>query len=450
MGVMKPPPVTWNTHLDTEARAHAWRYAAGKNTDGSDKLRNAHDQARNRITHMENVRLALLKTEDVLTTEDTKTLEKQDKMLLSAMRRKSDLIAQIAVIREKSVRERTYDEHVIIKNADKRVETVRAHNQTPARKEAARMWAIIPENKDKRMVYRLLPHNVAKQKSRDIERDSNHTKARMDKAWQFIEEHGVDVGKPTLSDEMAFQFVLKLIDDVDSVVGKAIFHALDGMTLRTAFWEGASSSAMYALMSRGDATLGGGKAESLRFLLRNNQNIPVLTRTDNNQNFKYIDEDRQFQDLQLIYIPIRATDNYSDISVLESAFQILFDFLPVGSKRLWKISGVGRSTLPLRKSDKLYITRTGDKKLRFMFGITILKNVKIVESTTDVNGKQTVLSITGGLGTKCNVNQGLRRAPITSDSQMAALVKAQAALPPNFMDRIDSKRKANVLDKGPV
>jgi hypothetical protein len=113
----------------------------------------------------------------------------------------------------------------------------------------------------------------------------------------------------------------------------------------------------------------------------------------------------------------------------------MFDFLPVGSKRLWKISGVGKSTLPIRKCDRLYITRTGDTKIRYIFGITIMKHVKIVESTTDVNGKESVLSISCGVGTKCNVNQGARRAPIMNQSQNDALVKAQATLPPNFMDR---------------
>jgi hypothetical protein len=193
-------------------------------------------------------------------------------------------------------------------------------------------------------------------------------------------------------------------------------------------------------MSRGDATMGHSKAESVRFLLRNNTNIPILTRGDNKK-FNY--NDQEFKDLKLTYCPIKAFDNYADVTCYESAFQIMFGFLPVGSHRLWKISGVGRSSLPLRKCDKKYIARTGDTNLRFMFGITVLHNVNVVDSHTDVNGVTTVKAITGGLGTKCRVNAGRRCLPIINQSQKTALARMHAMLPPHFISKAKMKRKAD-------
>jgi hypothetical protein len=283
-----------------------------------------------------------------------------------------------------------------------------------------------PAYKAHRKIMMGRPEAKAKSKLRSTAYEAKKTKTRLDKAYEFIEVNGVDISATSLSDEEAFKYIVNLMDDTESLVGKGIYEALGGMTLRTAYWEGKSDSAMYALMSRGDATVGGCKAEFSRFLVANATNTPILTRGDDNQSFKYTD--KLFQDLGLIYCPIRAFDNYADVTTLESAFQLLFDFLEVGRQRLWKVSGVGKSTLPLRKCDKLYIERTNDKKLVFMFGITIMRNVTVVERKTEASGKEIVTCITGGLGTKCNVNQGTRRAPIINESQRTALVKAQASI----------------------
>ncbi|KAJ1465819.1 hypothetical protein T484DRAFT_1757149 [Baffinella frigidus] len=314
---------------------------------------------------------------------------------------------------------------------------------TPQYKAVQVMIRSTPQYKAVRAKHNSTPAYKLKAKLRAAKRAAKITKKKMDRAWEFIEAHGIDIGGEPMTDEEAFQFVVKLIDDSESVVGKTIFEALGGMTLRTAFWEGKSDHAMYALMSRGDATMGESTAEFTRFILKNPVNIPVLTRGDNNERFKYTDE--AFKDLGLVYCPIRACSTYADISTLECAFQLLFDFLEVGSQRLWKVSGVGKSPLPLRKCDKLCIERTNDTNLRFMFGITILKHVKVVSRTTGANGRDKVVCITGGQGTKCNVNQRRRRAPIINESQKTALANAQAILPPNFMDQ-NRKRKADVLD----
>ena len=82
-----------------------------------------------------------------------------------------------------------------------------------------------------------------------------------------------------------------------------------------------------------------------------------------------------------------------------------------------------------------YIAANKDQPIRFVCGITIIKNVSVVERTTDSNGKDIVVSITAGLGTKCQVNQPLQPTPLCNESQGEALAAAQATLGPNFMDR---------------
>ncbi|KAJ1464193.1 hypothetical protein T484DRAFT_1758281 [Baffinella frigidus] len=430
-GVLKPPPSTWKSELAEEVRDHAWRHAAGQKPDGSDKLENAHDQARIRIKRKEAVRVALLKPENTRTTEDVKILQKKKDMSSSAVRRTADTKKRIHDIRQKSTRERSYDEHVMLKNADKMHErsivSGRLHKMLPHVKERIYAYRTLPENRVKRKAYEETPEYKARAKVGNIERSSKVSKMKLDKAHAFIEENGVDIAEESFTDSDAFKYILELIDDTSSVVGRTIFDALGGMSLREAFWHGRSNAAIYALMSRGCALMGGSNAEFSRFLLRNKSNTPILTSADTNQDFKYGDE--AFKGLGLVYCPIRAFATYSAVTTLESAFQLFFDFLEVGSQRMWKISGIGKSRIILRKCDQLYITRTNDKNLRFMFGITIIKNVAVVERRIDAHVKDAVVSITAGPGgTKCNVNQGSRRDPIMDESQRDARATAYATL----------------------
>jgi hypothetical protein len=443
---LTPPRPEWFPELEEESRAYKWRYAAGWKKDGSEKSRNAHDQARNRINHRLAVRSATSKTADTITAEDVEALDKQENMKSTAIDRRANSDERLEVIRSKSVRERTYEEHKIIKKADGVLKTAHTYRTQPLVKALRAVRAALPENVEKRKIYASLPENKAKSKVYAIARAAQLTKKKLDKAHAFINENGIniDIDAAPLSDRQAFQYILSLIDDTDSAVGQYIFHVLDGMTLRTAFWEGKSDSAMYALMSRGDAMMGASKAESIRFLVANKTNMPTLTNGDTNKRFKYTEQ--QFKDLQLVYCPIAAFNTYSDVTTLESAFQLFFDFLEVGSQRLWKVSGVGNSILPLRKCDRLYTARTNDKDLRYMFGITVMKNVVVTKRAADAHVNDAVVSITGGLGTKCNVNQGSRRAPIRNDSQHAALIDAHSSLPRNFREMAKFKRKADALD----
>ncbi|KAJ1474253.1 hypothetical protein T484DRAFT_1751698, partial [Baffinella frigidus] len=322
------PPATWKPELEGNVRAHAWKHAAGQNPDGSDKTSNAHYQVRLYIIDCEKLRLVMLIPEDERTAEDLKSIEKRDRHL-SAVRgsqlkenKKRDLILS------KSERERTDEEHMFLKKMEEqRVKSNEAHAVrvlNPAWKEADKLKTSTPEYRAKKKMRRDRPENKAKSKASAIKCAAKKNMKKMDKATEFIRSNGLDIGSASLLDDEAFKFILNLIDDTESEVGKGIYEAL-GMTLRTAFWEGKSNSAMYALMSRGDATMGGCKAEFTRFIVSNPMNTPILTRADNNKSFKYAD--KEFQDLQLVYCPIRAFSNYADVTTFESAFQLLFDFL---------------------------------------------------------------------------------------------------------------------------
>ena len=287
------------------------------------------------------------------------------------------------------------------------------------------------------------PHGKKKRKDDQELRHLNEKVNRADHINKLITEKGLKVSSEPLSDKDAFDYILKLIDDKDSPIGKDIFDTLDGMTLREAFWEGNFEGAMYALTSRGSATVGGSCAEYIGFLV-SNRRTPVLTIATDGNKFKY--SDQAFKDLGLVYCPIRVLTTYADCTTMESAFQLLFDFLEIGRHRLWLKSGNGHSQLPLRKVDVKYIVGSGDQNPTFMFGITILKNVSGVKRSTDANGRDVVVSITGGNGIACTVNQPILSRSFTNQSQSEALVATQAILGPNFMDQ-SRKRKVDAVDE---
>jgi hypothetical protein len=101
---LKPPPVNWKPELEGEARDHEWRYIAGKNTDGSGKKCIIHRNARKRIQHG----------------------------------------AMVTLITSKSMRERSYEEHVFLKNRAVRKKEISAKYRLG--------------NKDKRRAYAKVYH----------------------------------------------------------------------------------------------------------------------------------------------------------------------------------------------------------------------------------------------------------------------------------------------------
>ena len=266
-------------------------------------------------------------------------------------------------------------------------------------------------------------------------------KANMDKVAKYISDNNIDIDTGVTFDEDAFKDLVELMDDKTSTIGKAIFDAL-GMTLRESFWDGNFNGAMYALTSRGDGDVGAGAAEAVRFLV-NNRGTTILTHPDG-KDFKY--SQSEFKNLQTTYVPLRICNSFANCTTMESAFQLLFDFLPLGSRRLWLRSGVGRSYLALRKMDMKYIEKSGDKSPKFMCGITIIRNVSVSERTTDPNGKEIVSFITCGIGTRCKVNQPKIPKQLCSKSQQKALETAQETLGPNYMAVEECrKRKAEHL-----
>ncbi|KAJ1466083.1 hypothetical protein T484DRAFT_1756938 [Baffinella frigidus] len=478
----EPPPVTWRPELTGDLRIHPWKYAAGKTPDGNDKSRGTHAAMRNIVRTNDKIRIIKKKHVSEVTTADQKILDQSEKKRtasrLAARVRTGvpvDLNGGNAVIKKDLTPPSTWKpeikgnarahawKHAAGLNEDGTNKTKIQHKTARAyfrkhetirviyrKTESARTpeeREIIAKDTSNRIRQATLaatraqtPKGKECSRKRDLKHREKSLKLKAMNVEQFIIDNAINVGTERLSDEAAFSFILCLIDDTDSKVGKLIFDTL-GMTLRTAFWNGKSNSAMYALILRGAADVGGANAECVRFLLRNADNIPVLTHADTNKRFKF--GDKAFKDLELVYCPIMACGSFADVTTIESAFQLLFGFLEIGRHRLWKISGQGNSELTFRKVDMKYMKKTNDKSPKFMFGITILKNVSVVSRTNTVNGEDIVTCITGGRGTSCTVNHPVRVEHVISESQRVALIKAQTALPPNFMSKVDLKRKAD-------
>ena len=465
MGKCNPPPTHWRQELKGCNRAWHWQRAGGFNADGSDKSNSAHRTARTRVRINEAIRLIGRKEESEKTSKDRDLVLKTDiaveKHRLNASSNHTAHKEAVKETEAKCEEDRTsLESDLLLKDKARKMHkftTDKARNTDPEvskkRRQAQLIYTALPEvikrRKEVGKIYLAIPENHAKKLIQAANNNAIQKVIIQEKKAAVVEEFilntGIDITTVPLSDAHAFNYIMDLMEDTDSVIGKAIFDALGGMTLRTAFWDGEFNGAMYALISRGAADVGGCHAEAIRFLLNNKcGSSTVLTRADNGERFRYTDQ--EFKDLELVYCPIRVCNNYADVTTMESAFQLLFDYLEVGRHRLWLRSGNGYSKLILRKVDMKYIKDTNDDNPKFMFGITILKKVSVVERTTDSNGKDVVVSITGGLGTKCRVNQPLRSAPICNESQREALAAAQATLGPNFRDR-SRKRKAAVLDE---
>ena len=235
----------------------------------------------------------------------------------------------------------------------------------------------------------------------------------------------VKISDGPLSDEDAFRYVLNLIGDRVSETGKQLMDALGGNTLREALWDGRAPVAIYPSATRGHGGVGGSAAEGIRFIV--NDPSPVLRCAPDNQHFKFMDTG--FKDLDLSYVPIYITYSYANCTTMERAFQLFFDYLTIGSQRLWKQSGAGNFGRSLRSCDMKYVERTGDKSPKFMVGLTILSNVSVIEKGVDENGSDVVKLITGGNGTKCTVNQPKMSVPLMTKSQEIARDAAWATLP---------------------
>jgi hypothetical protein len=417
----KLPDESWRPDLSEEERTETWKYAAGLNADGSSKTAKEHGNARKKFRREAAKALKAKQLNGIVLTvpEEAALDADKDRMGKDAendRRSRETHAASIKTIRDKQLNgvELTGPE---ILELDE--EEVRGK---------------------KKKVY-------------DAARNARIRMEKMEAAHAFIQLHGLKLGgdKP-LTDEAAFDIAYNICDDKESTMGKVLFEALGGMTLREAFLDGKSRDlAMYISAARGDGGVGDSKAESIRFLVKNSNKTTVLTHMDG-KDFNY--SDPAFKNLELVYCFVYVSRSYADCTKVESALQLLFNFLEVGSKRLWLRSGVGRFHRPLRTYDMRFIEeikkKGGDAKdmnLSFMCGITILKNVEVLARNTDSDsGKDIVTSIRAGLGTTCNVNQPKMGKPVCSVEQKSALVSTLKRLGPNFMD-LNRKRKAMVVDE---
>jgi hypothetical protein len=464
MPPMKPLPVSWRSELTGEARIEAWRYAGGKNKDGTDKTANAHGIARDRVWELEIADIADRKPVEERTEEEKRVWFKvkhpreyrsnrkgnicRTPMLPPSANWKPDLFGAARTEMWKKAAglnddgtDKTYAAHADARKKILRDDTIRVvESKNP-----------IEWTDEDRVIFNNEQERKAKERARNVAKHQKLQNNKMDIAHAFIEEHGLSVQDgPPMSAEDVSDSAYVFLHDKESVMGKALFEALGGKTPWEALWVADSDFSFYISASRGMGDVGGANAEGIRFLVHNPKSTTVLTNMDGND-FKYADP--AFKNLKLLYCPIGIFKSYADCTAVEGFLQLLFDFLPVGSKRLWLESNVGRFARPLRTCDMKYIQKLEKagkheeaKNVVFFCGITILKNVSVLSRINDpVSGKDVVGSIQVGNGTFCKVHQP-KQLPRCSQDVKDELVKLAQKLGPNFTDRCNRKRKTADID----
>ncbi|KAJ1465784.1 hypothetical protein T484DRAFT_1757171 [Baffinella frigidus] len=490
---MHKPPTTWKPELRGSMRAWQWQRAAGLNVDGSEKTRQQHaakhrqlicleiddevNQARNTneedrtgaqiklvlkygssgkdtqkavarrsakaVEHRRIVDQAINTNEEDRTPAQVELLKKEDarKKLCNTKRKERSTIP--------AVRAKVLEQRRIVNEARNTNEEDRTQSQVElvlkydamilSQYKSAKVRGAIPAVRAKRKavhdIYYARPEIRAQFSATGIRTNARRRQKKHANVERFIVDNGINMDTEPLSHKDAFDYVLAMMDDSDSVIGRRIFNTLGGMTLRTAFWDGNSNAAFYALSARGDADYGSSQAESIRFLVNNaNDKYKSVLSQYGGTHFKY--SDNAFKDLEYVYCPIRICSSWADCTKVEAALQLLFDFLPLGERRLWMRPGNGCSILRLRKCDMKYIKVSGDKSPKFMCGITVLKNVSVVERTIDANGNDIVVSITAGRGVHCTVNQPIVTVRHRNKEQRDALKATRITLGPHFMDKL--------------
>ena len=168
-GFKIPPPANWRPELKGCNRAWHWQRAAGLKKDGNSKNRGQHAIARKSIIFDERLRLIHLKGRSEWTPED----------------------------------------HIFMDT------------------EKCRKMTVFHQRRG----YLKNPEVRHKNNLRSIARDARIRKEKMDTVTKFISDNNLDVCTGVLSDEDAFQYIVELMDDKTTAIGKDIFDALGGMTL---------------------------------------------------------------------------------------------------------------------------------------------------------------------------------------------------------------------------
>ncbi|KAJ1464370.1 hypothetical protein T484DRAFT_3645653 [Baffinella frigidus] len=482
-----PPPANWDpksiliqkrmlvsgfgitTALDLKSKIvlYQWKFAAGMNKDGSEKTAQAHKDRRDRYWDHERARLARLKDENDRTPEEKDAIFKADHPGAYQKSRVGNSNGPQIIppppdcswARERShLSKEEFDEAWMYaggedKNGNYKSATAHTDKRGSIRWDHKVLVAMSKNECDRSPAERAVIEKEEARKLDAKEYDAAYVLKRaaekLEITHALVKENNIRIVEKIRNAKDAFDFAFNLFDDKDSEYGKLIFETLDGMTLREAFWDGKSDRAMYILASRGMGDVGRSDAESIRFLVKNSGSATtVLTHMDGTD-FKY--RDPAFKKLEHVYCPVGVFESYGDCTAVEAALQLIFNFLEVGSKRLWLQSGIGFDSRPLRGRDIRFIKKMQedggyqkDNQLVFVCGITILKNVEVLSRGEDINGKDIVTSIKAGSGTTCRVHQPKQGKPVCNIEQTAALVATLQRLGPNFMD-LNRKRKAGVL-----
>ncbi|KAJ1464260.1 hypothetical protein T484DRAFT_3646454 [Baffinella frigidus] len=480
-----PPPANWDpksisiqkrmlvsgfgitTALDLKSKIvlYQWKFAAGMNDDGTEKTANAHKRRRDRYWDLENARIARLTDENDRTPEEKDAIFKVDhpRAYKKSHAGRPKIIPpppDCSWARERSNwSKEAFDEawrFAAGTDENGNYKSATAHSQ---RRESIRwdhkvLVAMSKDEGDRSPAERAVIEKEEALKLHTKEYgaayDLKKAAEKLEITHALMKENNIRIVEKIRNAKDAFDLAFNLFDDKDSEYGKLIFETLGGKTLREAFWDGKSDDlAMYILASRGMGDLGRSQAESIRFLVGNSGSpTTVLTHMDGTD-FKY--SERAFKKLEPVYCPVGVFESYGDCTAVEAALQLIFDFLEVGSKRLWLQSGIGLDSRPLRGRDIRLIKKMQedggyqkDNQLVFVCGITILKNVEVLSRGENINGKDIVTSIKVGSGTTCRVHQPMAPNPRCNVEQTAALVETLQRLGPNFVD-LNRKRKAGVL-----
>ncbi|KAJ1482394.1 hypothetical protein T484DRAFT_1747609 [Baffinella frigidus] len=456
-----PPPTNWRDKLDEKTRTLQWKHAAGFEAGGvTYKKPKAHKNARARVWDLEKARLAKDKLPRDRNETEIDDILKVDhpgeyRKLRSKGVGRDELIPPPAGWRNDLDEDERAElwRYAAGLNDDDTSKTASAHSDARRdirwkdKVDAAKQTN--PGERTLEEINTILEDIKRKAGSVDRSRANRMIIAaeKMEAALLWAALKGLPVANQApLSETDACNIVFKLFDDRDSI----LFDALGGKTLREACWNGNSTDAIYVLASRGMGDVGASSAEGIRFLVNNTGNkTTVLTKMDGDD-FKY--SNKEFKKLDLVYCPVYMSNSFADCTAVELVFQLLLNFLEIGSRRLWLQSNVGRYHRPLRTCDMQYIDRLETegnhedaKNIKFVCGITILKNVSVLERKTDpVTGKDVVASIKTGSGTTCMVHQPLKNPLYSSEAQKSALSVLRTKLGLNFIDR-NRKRKAATL-----
>ena len=473
---IKPPPEGWNPdsvvgvrerlkilefgikqplNLQAQITDHKWRYAAGDTGDMTEKqAARAHKRARDRVRNLEMAKRARAIDEDNRTDKEKEAIQKVEHPRAYALSRKGNscitpIIPPPDTWRPELVGEKRTEtwKYAAGLNDNGSAKNARAH--ADARK-AIIYKARVDEAKDKDLCDRTPEDHIAikkdnelkaEQKQRSATHDMKKQEKKQDACNAFLEKHPellAAADKP-MTEQEAFDIAFKLFDDKES----ELFDKLGSKTLHQALCDANPSTAIYVGAGRwfGD--------ESYRFVV-NNYGSPttVLTRMDGTS-FKAKDQD--YQNLELISVPVGHYRSWADCTAVEAALQLILDDLEVGSKRLWLQSGVGRDRRQLRVRDANYIEKLKAKgedcNLTFVCFITVLKNVEVLSRGKDtITGQDVVESIKAGAGTICRVHQPKNPKPRSDLKQKDALCATQLKLGLNCIDHNHKRKLDEFLD----